>query len=195
MRFFRPSGIPGRAFDLTRIVPLDLVFPFTYGLFLTLGISWALSRLLPEGSPWFMLNLAPVLAAAADYCECRGHHPPPHVPGKARSRCMVCEPHVQHQVFLLVCQFHHALCGAGGLCYPAPAPLFWQETCMMTGSGEHLQVDNRYRTPSTLQSQRPSAERSGSLLRSGAGEKTVNSFRQGATRSSGIFLSECHRIV
>jgi hypothetical protein len=62
-------GNAGRAFDLTHIVPLDLVFPFTYALFLALGISWALSRLLPEGSPWFLLNLAPVLAAAADYCE------------------------------------------------------------------------------------------------------------------------------
>lgn len=62
-------GDAGRAFDLTHIVPLDLIFPFTYGLFLALGISWGLARLLPEGSPWFLLNLAPVLAAAADYCE------------------------------------------------------------------------------------------------------------------------------
>jgi hypothetical protein len=65
-------GEAGRAFDLTRIVPLDLVFPFTYGLFLAVGISWALSRLLPEDSPLFLLNLAPVLAAAADYCENAG---------------------------------------------------------------------------------------------------------------------------
>jgi hypothetical protein len=65
-------GDAGRAFDLTRIVPLDLVFPFTYGLFLALGISWALSRIVAEGSPWFLLNLAPVLAAAADYCENAG---------------------------------------------------------------------------------------------------------------------------
>ena len=72
MPFFLLSGMPGRAFDLTRIVPLDLVFPFTYGLFLAVGISWALSRLLPEDSPWFLLNLAPVLAAAADYCENAG---------------------------------------------------------------------------------------------------------------------------
>ncbi len=65
-------GDAGRAFDLTHIMPLDLVFPFTYGLFLALGISWGLSRLLPEGSPWLLLNLAPVLAAAADYCENAG---------------------------------------------------------------------------------------------------------------------------
>ena len=65
-------GDAGRAFDLTHIVPLDLAFPFSYGLFLALGISWGLSRLLPAGSPWFLLNLAPVLAAAADYCENAG---------------------------------------------------------------------------------------------------------------------------
>jgi hypothetical protein len=65
-------GDAGRAFDLTHIVPLDLVFPFTYCLFLALGISWALSRLLPEESPWFLLNLAPVFAAGADYCENAG---------------------------------------------------------------------------------------------------------------------------
>lgn len=65
-------GNAGRAFDLTHIVPLDLVFPFTYALFLALGISWGLSRLVPEGSPWLLLNLAPVIAAAADYCENAG---------------------------------------------------------------------------------------------------------------------------
>ncbi len=65
-------GEAGRAFDLTRIVPLDLVFPFTYALFLAVAISWGLSRWLPESSPWFLLNLAPVIAGAADYCENAG---------------------------------------------------------------------------------------------------------------------------
>jgi hypothetical protein len=65
-------GEAGRAFDLTHIVPLDIVFPFTYALFLALGISWASSHFLPEGSPWFLLNLAPVFAAAADYGENAG---------------------------------------------------------------------------------------------------------------------------
>ncbi|HWQ67591.1 MAG TPA: hypothetical protein VN372_12080 [Methanospirillum sp.] len=65
-------GDAGRVFDLTHIVPLDLVFPLTYGLFLAVGISWALSRLLPEESPLFLLNLAPIFAAAADYCENAG---------------------------------------------------------------------------------------------------------------------------
>lgn len=62
-------GEAGRAFDLTRIVPLDLVFPATYALFLSVAIAWVLSRWLPQESPWTLLNLAPVIAAFADYCE------------------------------------------------------------------------------------------------------------------------------
>jgi hypothetical protein len=65
-------GAAGRAFDLGHIVPLDLIFPFTYALFLSLGISWGLARLLQKGNPLHLLNLAPVCAAAADYCENAG---------------------------------------------------------------------------------------------------------------------------
>lgn len=65
-------GEAGRAFDLTHIVPLDLVFPLTYALFLSVAISWTLSRWVPAESPWFLLNLAPVIAGAADYCENAG---------------------------------------------------------------------------------------------------------------------------
>lgn len=65
-------GSAGRAFDLTRIVPLDLLFPSTYALFLAVTISWVMKRWLPPESPWFCLNIAPVLAAAADYGENAG---------------------------------------------------------------------------------------------------------------------------
>jgi hypothetical protein len=65
-------GDAGRAFDLTRIVPLDFLFPFTYALFLAVAISWVLSRWLPQDSPWTWLNLAPIIAGTADYCENAG---------------------------------------------------------------------------------------------------------------------------
>jgi hypothetical protein len=65
-------GDAGRAFDLTRIVPLDLVFPFAYALFLSVAISRVLTRWLPEDSPWILMNLVPVLAGTADYCENAG---------------------------------------------------------------------------------------------------------------------------
>lgn len=65
-------GDAGRAFDLSYIVPLDLVFPATYMLFLSVGISWTLARWLHRDSQWFLLNLAPLVAGIADYCENAG---------------------------------------------------------------------------------------------------------------------------
>ena len=65
-------GDAGRVFDLTHIVPLDLVFPFAYALFLSIAISWALTRWLSKDSLWTRLNLIPVIAGIADYCENAG---------------------------------------------------------------------------------------------------------------------------
>ncbi|HOX35448.1 MAG TPA: hypothetical protein P5217_06085 [Methanoregulaceae archaeon] len=65
-------GPAGRSFDLTRIVPLDLVFPFAYTLFLSVAITFFLARSLPRESPWFRLNLVPLIAGAADYGENAG---------------------------------------------------------------------------------------------------------------------------
>ncbi len=160
-------GDAGRAFDLTHIVPLDLVFPFTYApLPCTRDLVGSLPPA-PGGQP--VVPAEPCAGACSSsglLRECRGHHPAPHVPGTARSRCMVCEPHVQRQVFLLGCQFHHALCSAGRLCHPAPAPLYWQESCIMTGTGVlHGRQTTGTGTPSTQRSRRPSARQSGSLLR------------------------------
>jgi hypothetical protein len=62
-------GDAGRLFDLTHIVPLDLIFPCTYALFLSIAISWSLTRWLPADSPWIGMNLLPVIAGTADYCE------------------------------------------------------------------------------------------------------------------------------
>lgn len=65
-------GAVGRSFDLTWIVPLDLVFPFAYTLFLSVAITFFLARFLPQESPWFRLNLVPLIAGAADYGENAG---------------------------------------------------------------------------------------------------------------------------
>lgn len=62
-------GDAGRAFYLTRIVPLDLVFPAAYTLFFAVAISWLLSRWLPAESPWMRANVVPLVAGVADYCE------------------------------------------------------------------------------------------------------------------------------
>jgi hypothetical protein len=66
---FSAMGEAGRAFDLTRIVPLDMLFPLTYTLFDAIAITWLLHRWLPAGSRWHRLNVVPLVAGIADYCE------------------------------------------------------------------------------------------------------------------------------
>lgn len=65
-------GDAGRAFYLTRIVPLDLVFPAAYTLFYAVAITWLLAHWLPAESTWMRLNLVPLVTGAADYCENAG---------------------------------------------------------------------------------------------------------------------------
>lgn len=62
-------GESGRAFYLTHIVPLDLLVPFFYALFLSLAISWLLHRWLPAGSRWHRLNIVPLIGGLCDYLE------------------------------------------------------------------------------------------------------------------------------
>jgi hypothetical protein len=66
---FSAMGEAGRAFDLTRIMPLDLIFPFAYTLFDAVAITWLLHKWLPAGSRWHRLNVVPLVAGIADYCE------------------------------------------------------------------------------------------------------------------------------
>lgn len=62
-------GDAGRAFDLTPIVPLDLVFPFMYTLFYAVIMTWFLHQWLPAASGWHRLNVIPVIGGACDYLE------------------------------------------------------------------------------------------------------------------------------
>jgi hypothetical protein len=62
-------GEAGRLFDLTHIVPLDLVFPFVYSLFDAVLITWLLHRWLPEESRWHRLNVIPIIGGICDYLE------------------------------------------------------------------------------------------------------------------------------
>jgi hypothetical protein len=59
----------GRAFDLTHIVPLDMVFPFVYTLFYAVTITWLLHKWLPAQSRWHRLNVVPVVGGICDYME------------------------------------------------------------------------------------------------------------------------------
>jgi hypothetical protein len=67
--FLAAMGEAGRAFELTHIVPLDLLVPLFYALFLSTFITWLLHRWLPATSPWHRLNVIPVIGALFDYLE------------------------------------------------------------------------------------------------------------------------------
>lgn len=67
--FLAAMGEAGRSFELTRIIPLDLLVPLFYALFLSTLISWLLKKWLPERSPWHRLNVIPVIGALFDYLE------------------------------------------------------------------------------------------------------------------------------
>lgn len=69
---FNAMGEAGRAFNLSHIVPLDLVFPFVYALFFSVTITWILSHWLPIESRWQRLNVIPLLAGLGDYLENAG---------------------------------------------------------------------------------------------------------------------------
>lgn len=62
-------GDAGRAFDLTRIVPLDMFVPFFYAITFSLSITWFLHRWLPAESRWHRLNVVPLIGGLCDYLE------------------------------------------------------------------------------------------------------------------------------
>ena len=67
--FLAAMGEAGRSFELTRIIPLDLLVPLFYALFLSTLITWILHRWLPAESGWHRLNVVPVIGALFDYLE------------------------------------------------------------------------------------------------------------------------------
>ena len=62
-------GEAGRAFELTHIIPLDLILPAVYALAYALVITWLLHRWLPAESGWHRLNVVPLIGGICDYCE------------------------------------------------------------------------------------------------------------------------------
>ncbi len=67
--FLAAMGEAGRSFELTRIIPLDLLVPLFYALFLSTLITWILHLWLPAESGWHRLNVIPVIGALFDYLE------------------------------------------------------------------------------------------------------------------------------
>ncbi len=62
-------GEAGRSFELTHIIPLDLILPAVYALAYAFVITWLLHRWLPAESGWHRLNVVPLIGGICDYCE------------------------------------------------------------------------------------------------------------------------------
>ncbi len=62
-------GPAGRAAYVQARIEFDILWPVVYGIFLCVGISWVLQRILPKNSPWRLLNLLPLLAVGFDFLE------------------------------------------------------------------------------------------------------------------------------
>jgi len=63
---FGPAG--RHAYIVARLT-FDVVFPIVYGIVLVAVISWLAGKAFAPGSPWRLLNLAPVAGMAFDYLE------------------------------------------------------------------------------------------------------------------------------
>lgn len=66
---FAALGAEGRAAYLTRQIPVDMVYPFLFGLSYSLVLAYFLKKLNRLRAPYVLLCLLPVVAGVADYFE------------------------------------------------------------------------------------------------------------------------------
>lgn len=62
-------GIAGRSAYLYRQIPLDMIYPFLFGLSYYLLLTWLLTKLYLLSSRWALLIYLPIIAALFDYLE------------------------------------------------------------------------------------------------------------------------------
>ena len=62
-------GEKGRAAYLYNQIPLDMIYPFLFGVGYCLVFEYILNKLGKLDGAWFYLGLLPLLAGAFDYCE------------------------------------------------------------------------------------------------------------------------------
>ncbi len=66
---FDTLGAKGRAIYLYNQVPVDMIYPFLFGISYCLLIAYFLKKLNQLNSPFFYLCLLPLIAGFADYLE------------------------------------------------------------------------------------------------------------------------------
>lgn len=66
---FRTLGANGRGIYLTNQIPVDLIYPFLFGLTYCLLLGYFLKKLNKLNGPFSYLCLLPIIAGIADYME------------------------------------------------------------------------------------------------------------------------------
>ncbi len=85
-------GPDGRQAYIQARFTFDVVWPLVYGFFLVTAISWLAGKAFQPGSPWRLLNLAPVLGVMFDYLEKGGVPEDPYLEHLATSLVMARYP-------------------------------------------------------------------------------------------------------
>ncbi|MCL4275866.1 MAG: hypothetical protein KJZ77_18490 [Anaerolineales bacterium] len=68
-RMAEAYGAEGRSAYIRARLTFDVVWPLAYLFFLGTAVSWALTRALPAGDRWRLLNLFPLAGVVFDYLE------------------------------------------------------------------------------------------------------------------------------
>lgn len=68
-RLFETLGDTGRYVYLTNQLPVDMIYPFLFGVSYCLLIGYILKKLNKLNSPFFYLCFLPIIAGIADYAE------------------------------------------------------------------------------------------------------------------------------
>ncbi len=68
-KLFSSLGEEGRSVYLTNQIPVDMIYPFLFGLSSCLLIAYFLKKLKKLISPYIFLSLLPLVAGIADYLE------------------------------------------------------------------------------------------------------------------------------
>ena len=66
---FETLGVEGRSIYLYNQIPIDMIYPFLFGISYSLLIAYFLRKLNQLNTPFFYLCFLPIIAGIADYLE------------------------------------------------------------------------------------------------------------------------------
>lgn len=66
---FDALGADGRSFCLTRISPLDMIYPAAYTMFFIALLAFIIKKIFPKNNKMMVLSLIPIVGGLFDYLE------------------------------------------------------------------------------------------------------------------------------